>query len=443
MPNALIVGNAPVTPSHSPVKLILSGLFVVFFILGGLALWAYLAPLAGAVSAQADITFDTKRKTVQHLEGGIVKQILVREGDAVKAGQPLIILADDQVRPNVDLLEGQSLIESLTIARLESEKNGYDEILFPAAIMARAKDPAVALAIQTETRVFNTRRAAHLSEIAVLKSQGEQIKLEIQGLRGQLSEKKNEIASVSEQLATNRELLKDRYVTKTAVQDLERYLAGKNGELSAMTAAIARNTERLAELELRLTGLKNSRIQDAVREMKLSAQRRQELEERVLPLKNALERGIIRAPVSGKVVDLKVSTVGGIIASREPLMDIVPSSGHLLLEARIGVNDVRDVRVGLPASVMLTAYKASTTPTVKAHVAYVSADRLTVRTPNGDMPYYAVRLEIDPQSLKDAGNLQLYPGMAAMVTITTHPRTAFDYFIGPLRERMGKAFHEK
>jgi HlyD family type I secretion membrane fusion protein len=178
-------------------------------------------------------------------------------------------------------------------------------------------------------------------------------------------------------------------------------------------------------------------------EMKQSTVKRLEFEERIRPSRNALERGVIRAPVSGKVVDLKVSTVGGVIAGKEPLMDIVPTSDHLVIEAKIGINDIHDVRPGLPAEVTLTAYKASSTPQVKATVTAVSADRLTTKTATGEQPYYSVRLEIDQKSLKEAGDLELYPGMAAQVAITTEARTALDYFIGPLRQRMGRAFHEK
>lgn len=443
MPDVSLTGNQPPTLSHSPNRIILCGLFVVVFILGGFALWAFLAPLEGAVHAQGDFIFDTKRKTVQHLEGGIVKRILVHEGDTVTAGEPLIILEDEQVRPTVDLLEGQSLSEIAAMARLESEKNDQAAVVFPRSITARAKEPAVVAVIQTETKLFNARRTAYLSEIEVIRSQIQQVREETRGLREQQTEKGKEIASLSEQLSANRELLKERYVTRTAVLELERVLAEKNGELNAISASMARNAERLAELELRIAGLRNARIQEAVNEMKLSAVKLQEIGEKVRPSRNALERGVIRAPVSGKVVDLKVSTVGGVIAGKEPLMDIVPASEHLVLEARIGVNDIHDVRVGLPAEVTLTAYKTSTTPPVKASVTYVSADRLTARGPMGEMPYYAVRLEIDPRSLTEAGNLKLYPGMAAQVSITTQSRTAFDYFIGPLRERMGKAFHEK
>jgi len=429
--------------SHSPRKIILSGLFIVVFFLGGFILWSLLAPLGAAVQAPADITFDTKRKTVQNLEGGIVKQILVREGELVQVGQPLILLEDEQVKPMVNLLELQSLAETAAIARLEAEKNDQSVITFPPALQNRASEPAVAYIIQTETKLFNAKHAAYRSQVEVLQSQILQTREANEGLRKQLLEKKKEIDSLSEQLSANRELLKDGYVTKMKVLELEQMLAGKIGESEGARAQMAANQERLAELAARIASLKSARVQDSVTEMKLSIAKRVELEERVRPIRNTLERQIIRAPVKGTVVDLKVTTVGGVIAAREPLMDIAPVSDHLILIARIGVNDINDVHVGLPAEVMLTAYKASSTPQVKATVSYVSADRLTTRTLQGEIPYYEVRLEIDPRSLKEAGNLQLYPGMAAHVSISTRPRTAFDYFIGPIKDRMRNAFNER
>jgi HlyD family type I secretion membrane fusion protein len=428
---------------YRPTKTINIGLLIILVFIGGFTLWAVLAPLNASVQAPGEVTFDTKRKTVQHLEGGIVKQILVREGDTVIAGQPLIILDDAQVKPTVDLLEGQSLAEIATAARLEAEKSEQRTISFPSAITSRAGDPVVASIIRAETKLFNAKRAAYQSQVEVLQSQLQQTREDIGGQKRQLEEKKKEIASLSEQLSAGRMLLKDGYFTRTAVLDLERVLAEKNGELTAINAAIARNTERLSELNVRIAGIKSGRIQDAMTEMKQSTVKRLELEERVRPSRNALERGVIRAPVSGKVVDLKVTTVGGVIAGKEPLMDIVPSSEHLMLEAKIGINDIQDVRPGLPAEVTLTAYKASSTPKVKATVTQVSADRLTIKALSGEQPYYAVKLAFDQKSLSDAGNLQLYPGMGAQVAITTEARTALDYFIGPLKQRLGKAFHEK
>ena len=435
-------GNLPAR-QYSPRSIILAGMGIIVFFVGGFLLWSLIAPLEAAVHAQGEIIFDTKRKTVQHLEGGIVKQILVREGDAVIAGQPLILLADDQVRPTVDLLESQSLTETAAIARLEAEKNEQPSIAFPPALTSRANDPAVARIMQTETRLFNARRDAFNSQLAILKTQRQQLKEELTGLAERLVSKKREVALLAEQLASNRELLKDGYVTRTVVMDIERMLAERTGERDTLVAGQAGNRQRLAEIDSREISLKSTRIQDAVNELKGATVKRLELEERVRPAKNALERQVIRAPIAGRIVDLRVTTVGGVISGKEPLMDIAPASDHLILEAKIGVNDIHDVRTGQIAEVNLTAFKTSTTPPVEATVTQISADRLTTRTVQGEMPYYSVQLEIDPASLKRAGDLQLYPGMAAQVSITTRPRTAFDYFIGPFTERMGKAFHEK
>lgn len=434
-------GNLPAR-QYSPRSIILAGMGIIVFFVGGFLLWSFIAPLEAAVHAQGEIIFDTKRKTVQHLEGGIVQQILVREGDAVTAGQPLILLADDQVRPTVDLLESQSLTETAAIARLEAEKN-EQSLSFPPTLTSRANDPAVARIIQTETRLFQARRDAFNSQLAILKTQRQQLKEELTGLEERLVSKKREVALLTEQLAFNRELLKDGYVTRTVVMDIERMLAERTGERDTLVASQAGNRQRLAEIDSREISLKSTRIQDAVNELKAATVKRLELEERVRPAKNALERQVIRAPIAGRIVDLRVTTVGGVISGKEPLMDIAPASDHLILEAKIGVNDIHDVRTGQIAEVNLTAFKTSTTPPVEATVTQISADRLTTRTVQGEMPYYSVQLEIDQASLKRAGDLQLYPGMAAMVSITTRPRTAFDYFIGPFTERMGRAFHEK
>ncbi|HIJ80586.1 MAG TPA: HlyD family type I secretion periplasmic adaptor subunit [Desulfuromonadales bacterium] len=428
---------------HNPRTIIYTGLGVIALFFGAFALWATLTPLHGAVQAMADVIFDSRRKTVQHLEGGIVKQILVKEGETVTAGQPLIILADEQIRPMVEMMEGQSLAETAALARLEAEKGDFPSISFPASLTSKAGDPVVARVIQTETRLFNAKRDSYNSQIAITKSQIQQVQEETNGLKEQLASKKKEIAALTEQLSANRDLLKDGYVTKTIVLDLERAHARESGELEGLTSAIARNKQRLAEYELRLIAIKGARIQDAANEMKVSTAKRLELEERIRPSKNALDRQVIRAPVSGRVVDLKVTTAGGVIGNKEPLMDIVPQSDQLILEARIGVNDINDVKIGQTADITLTAYKASSTPTVKAKVTYIAADRQVNRTMQGDLPFYTVRLEVDPVSMKEGGDLKLYPGMMAQVSIQTSPRTAFDYFVGPLTQRMGKAFHEK
>jgi len=419
----------------SPTPIIMTGAIILVLFFGSLTLWGFLAPLGSAVFAQGEVMFQNKRQSVQHQEGGIVKQILVKDGDQVKAGQALIVLEDDQVKPIVDMFEGQAVAETASIIRLNAEKNDLPAVLFPGGIPATV--------VQTETRLFNAKREAYLKQIEVLKSQIEQTRETIKGAQEQQASKQRETASLKEQLAANQSLLKEGYVTKTIVLQLEQQLAEKTGEREQITGNIAANKQRLAELEQRILAVKAERIQQAANEIKQSSLKQLELEERVRPSRAMMARQIIRAPVSGKVVGLKITTIGGVVIPREPLMEIAPLADHLIIEAKVGVNDISDVKLGQEAEVTLTAFKSSEVPSVKATVTYISDDRLTVRTAQGEMPYYAAYLELDPATLEKLGNLQLVPGMQAQATIATKPRTAFDYFIGPLRDRMGKAFHAK
>ena len=420
---------------YSPTPIIMAGVAILAIFFGGIAIWGFLAPLNAAVHAQGEVVFQNKRQAVQHQEGGIIKQILVKDGETVKAGQALIILEDDQVKPIVDMFEGQAAGETATLIRLEAEKNDLTAVVFPKGIPAQT--------VKTETRLFNAKREAYLKQIEVLKSQNEQTREMIKGAQQQQASKKKETASLKEQLEANQLLLKRGFVTKTIVLQLEQLLAEKNGELEQITANIAANEQRLAELDQRILAVKAERIQQAANEIKQSSMRRLELEERVRPSRSQMARQIIRAPVSGKVVGLKVATVGGVVIPREPLMEIAPQTDHLIIEGKIGVNDISDVKLGQEAEVTMTAFKSSEVPSVKATVTYISDDRLTIRTGQGEMPYYAAYLELDPAAVKALGSLLLVPGMQAQVSIATKPRTALDYFIGPLRDRMGKAFHAK
>lgn len=434
-PNPVALGAPQRDRQFSPTPIIITGAGILAAFFGALTLWAFLAPLHAAVHAQGEVVFQNKRQAVQHLEGGIVSKILVRDGDNVKIGQPLIILEDDQVKPIVDMLESQAAAEAATMIRLEAEKNDQLSVTFPKGLPAAI--------VQTETKLFNARREAFLNQIEVLKTQIEQTKEQIKGHQEQLITKRREVASLKEQLEANQSLLKDGYVTKTMVLELQRHLAEKTGEQEQIRANIASNKQRLAEFEQRILSLNTERIQQAANEIKVSAMKQLELQERARPNRNILDRQIIRAPVSGKVVGLKVATVGGVVIPREPLMEIAPLDDHLILEAKVMVGDISDLRLGQEADATITAFKSSTTPPLKANVTYISDDRLTMRGAQGELPYYAVYLEPTPASLKNLAGQPLVPGMQAQISIATKPRTAFDYFIGPLRERIRKAYNAK
>jgi HlyD family type I secretion membrane fusion protein len=345
------------------------------------------------------------------------------------------VLEDDQIKPIVDMYENQAVAETAAIYRLEAEKNDLSAVTYPKGIPA---DVAKA-----ETKLFNAKREAYLKQLEMVKSQLQQVRETIKGGEEHLLSKKKEIASIKEQLDANKSLRKEGYVTRTIILDQERQLAEKTGDLEQITATNANNRQRLTELEQRILAIKAERVQQSANEIKQSSMKRLEMEERVRPSRSLMAHQIIRAPVAGKVVGLKVNTVGGVIIPREPLMEIAPLQDHLIIEGKIAVNDISDVKVGQVAEVTLTAFKSSTTPPIKATVTYISDDRLMSRTDKGDMPYYLAHLELDPAALKNLEGLQLVPGMQAQASITTKPRTAFDYFIGPLRERMRKAYHAK
>lgn len=433
--NALVPYAPQRDTRFSPAPIIWAGVAILALFFGGLTLWGFLAPLNAAVHAQGEVVFQNKRQAVQHQEGGVIKQILVKDGDTVTAGQPLIVLEDDQVKPIVDLYKGQAQAETASLYRLEAEKNDLPAPVFPGGIPAGI--------VQTEMKLFTAKREAYLKQIDMVKSQIEQSREIIKGAQEQLVSKQKEIDSLKEQLEANKSLLKEGYVTRTIVLDLERNLAQKQGEQEQISSGMASTLQRQAELEQRILSIKAERVQQAANEIKQAALKRIELEERVRPSRALMVRGVIRAPVTGKVVGLKVATVGGVVIPREPIMEIAPKADNLIIEAKVAVNDISDVKLGQTAEVTLTAFKSSTTPPVKATVTYISDDRLTTRTAQGDTSYFAAHLELDPASLRALNDLQLVPGMQAQVSIATKPRTAFDYFIGPLRDRMKKAYHAK
>jgi HlyD family type I secretion membrane fusion protein len=444
-PAARLALSSPTLPPthHSPKNIILLGVMVIVFFSSLISVWVALAPLHGAAMAPGVVIVDSKRKTVQHLEGGIVQQILVREGDLVEAGQPVIILESDQARATVTMYQGQIDAETAAIARSTAEKEGLPTIQFPESLTSRAGTPAVAEIIQTETKLFHARLEAFNSQIELLRNQMKQLSVETMGNSEQLACTGKEIAAIDQQLNANRELLKEGYVPRTVVLDLERVHAEKTGLRSQLRASITKGKERALECELKIASLKSTRMQEAANDVKNAQSKLFELVDRLKIPKDVLDRLVIRAPITGKVVDLKVTTVGGIISGKDPLMDVVPLDDRLIVEAKVGVDDISEIQPGQTAEITFTAFKPSTTPMIAGKVTYIAADRLLARAPMGETPYYLVYVTPDPEALKAAGDLRLYPGMSAHVGIQTKARTALDYFISPLQARIRKTFHEK
>ncbi len=427
-------------PGVDVMRIVRAGLGVVVVGLLGLIGWAVYAPLSGAIIAPAFVKVDMNRKVVQHQEGGIVKEILVRDGDRVRLGQTLLVIDDVRLSATLDLLRTQHDGERAKVARLEAERAVLPAVKFPSEIEARAKEPKVAEFMQRETALFRARREALDTQVAVLRKQIGQTQDEAAALSEQLAAEQRALKLQKEELALNEELLKQNFVQKTRVMTLQRGVADYESRLGERRAELAKARQRGSELELRVLAQRNSYVQSATDELKEATTRLFDLEERLRPSKDAAERQRIAAPTSGEVVGLKVFTPGAVVGPREVLMEVVPEEKTLIVEARIRPEDVNHVQQGSIADVRLTAYKQRTTPLVEGRVTYISADRL-VEGPN-NVPYYVVHVDVSEQALAEAGNLRMQAGMPAEVYIRTDSRTAFDYLLAPVTAYFRRGMRE-
>ncbi len=421
-------------------RIIWTGLIVIAVAFLGVGGWMAAAPLSGAVIAPGVVKVDTNRKTVQHQEGGIVKKILVRDGDRVKAGQTLIVLDDVRVDAALDQTRTQLDAELARNARLTAEGSLADRVTFPRDLMLRVGEPRVADLVRKENALFAVRRGVLDSQIELLHSQIHETQEEIAALLEQQKADDNAIRLQKEELAANEALTKEGFVSKTRLLGLQRGVAEYEAKKGEAQAELAKAREKVVELKLRILTLRNDSMKQATDELKESTSKTFDLQERLRPSRDAAERQLIAAPVSGTVVDLKVTTVGATIGPREPLLDIVPEDPDLIVEAHVRPEDINYVHNGSEADVRLTSFKQRITPVVPGTLVYVSPDRFTERSNNA--PYYVAHVKIAGEALREAGNLTLQAGMPAEVFVKTAARTPLQYLFDPVTGYIRRAMRE-
>lgn len=451
MAEAAFENNLSATPAARPVgypdakaqaaKIIRLGMTIVLLLFFGLGSWMIFAPLHGAIVANGQVKVENSRKTVQHLEGGIVGDILIREGDLVKAGQPLIVLQNTQVDAQYNVIRDQLAVEQASMARLMAEKGGYAQIRFPDELQTRRDDPKIAEILQNEVHLFNTRRQTLSSEIALLQGQMEEVRREIVALESQIKATSTTIGYLQEELALNEKLAQKGFVAAPRLLEFKRSLSGQEDRQGEYSADIARAQQKIKELGLRIASLKHDYATQASDLLKQSQDKIFDLQERLRIPEDEIRRQNIVAPVTGRVVGLRIHTIGGVIGAREPLMDIVPEQRELIVESQVKINDIDDLQLDMDAEVRLTAYKQRTTPLVAGKVTYIAADSMLDEATN--IPYYLVHVRVDDASVKEAGeNIALYPGMPADVYILTHSRTAMEYLLDPITSTLRNSFRE-
>jgi len=421
-------------------RLVWTGLIVIAVAFLGVGGWMAAAPLSGAVIAPGVVKVDTNRKTVQHQEGGIVKKILVRDGDRVKIGQTLIVLDDVRVDAALDQTRAQLDAELARNARLTAEGSLAAGVVFPKELSPRLGEPRVADLMRKETALFAVRRGVLNSQIELLRGQIHETQEEMAALAEQQRADDNAIRLQKEELAANEALTKDGFVSKTRLLTLQRGVAEYEAKKGEAQADLAKARQKVSELELRILTLRNDSMKQATDEIKDSTSRVFDLQERMRSSRDAADRQLIAAPVSGIVVDLKVTTVGAAVGPREPLLDIVPEDPDLIVEAHVRPEDINYVHSGSEADVRLTSFKQRITPVVTGTLVYVSPDRLADKA--NSAPYYVAHVKIGAQALREAGDLNLQAGMPAEVFVKTTARTPLQYLFDPVTGYIRRAMRE-
>ncbi|MDH2356869.1 HlyD family type I secretion periplasmic adaptor subunit [Bradyrhizobium sp. SSUT112] len=428
-------------PNDSIRRIALVGWLIIAAFFGGLGTWAVTAPLNGAVVANAVIKVDGNRKSVQHLDGGIVNELRVREGERVLAGDLLIVLDETQARAEYEVLTQEHAVLRATEIRLLTELEHGSELVMPPDLKARIGDPYLKSVWSGQLNQFQSRRASLEGQRSVVREKINQLGSQIVGAEAQVKSFTDQINSIHKEANDIAPLVERGLIARPRILQLERTAFGLEGQIADTTANIAKARQAIAEQEQQIAQLDNDRMTDVTKDLRDTQAKLLEVIPKAMNAKAVLGRMEIRAPYTGRIVGLSVFSVGGVIQRGDKILDIVPDEDSLTIEAQVGVDDISDVHPDTRAEVHLTAYKQRIVPIIHGDVIQVSADRLT--DPKTNAPYYTAFVRIDRDELAAMPNIRLYPGMPATVMIPTVQRTAFEYIVGPLVMSFNQSFRQK
>lgn len=421
---------------------IVAGSLVVIFLVVGLLVWAAVASISGAVLAAGTVKVENNSKEIRRLEGGIIRQILVREGQRVRRGQLLMRFDDVQSRATVDVYQAAADSAAAQIARFQAEALDSAAIDFPADLRGRAANPQVAALLAGQTTLFQSRMMLYRSQAAVLRAQTQQLGTQIAGLRAQVAAVGAQAGLIGDELSGIRELNEQGYAPRSRLLALQRNAAALGGQRGSLIAEIARAQEAIGQTRIELAQLDEKRQTEAAEGLRTAQAQLTEIVPKLRAVQDTQSQTEVRAPVGGYVFNLTQFTEGGVAAAGERLLDIVPANSELLITARVRPADIAEVRAGMPARVTLTAYNPRTTPQVDARVTLVSADATTDEQTRET--YYVVQVRIAPADLAKAGpGVRLTPGMPAQVAIVTSSRTIMDYLLAPFTDAMRTSLRER
>jgi HlyD family secretion protein len=416
---------------------LVGGSIVVLTLICGLGGWAATTELAGAVIASGSVVVESNVKKVQHPSGGVVGELLVRDGQRVSAGDVLVRLDETVTRANLGIVIKGLDDMNARKARLASERDGADDIALPHALLARNNESDLSSAIDSERKLFALRRSARLGQKAQLKQRIMQLQDEVRGHAALQDAKAEELDLIKRELEGVRVLWSKNLVQLTRLIALEREAARIKGELAQSISASAQVHGKISETELQILQIDQDLSSEVARELREVDSKIGEFVERKVAAEDQLKRIDIRAPQDGVVHQLSVHTVGGVVTPGDPLMLIVPEADQLAIEAKVAPQDIDQLRVGQAAGLRFSAFSQRTTPEITGAISRISADVST------DQTFYTIRVAIEQEQLARLGDVRLVPGMPVEVFAKTYDRTVASYFIKPLHDQILRAFRER
>ncbi|RUW00746.1 MULTISPECIES: HlyD family type I secretion periplasmic adaptor subunit [unclassified Mesorhizobium] len=416
------------------------GLLIIAAFFGVFGGWAAVAPLNGAVLADAVVKVEGNRKSVQHFDGGTVKEIRVKDGDIVKAGDVLVLLDDTRARSEFNLYSQQYALLRATDARIRAELDGHEAVAFPNDITAEHQ-AYLQDAMANQIADLESQRASMAGARQILQKRIAELDEQIDGKQARVESFRAQLKSTIDEKASLNKLLKAGLTTKPRILELDRSASDLQGLIDQALGEIAGNRQSKAELESQIAQLTNERRAKLSAMLIDTQSNLADLVPKMFAAQATVDRAEVRAPYDGQVMDLTVFSTGAIVAPGQTILDIVPTRNSLIVQAQVKVEDISSLRADMTAEVRFTSYKQRTTPVIHGRVTRVSADRVT--DAKTGFPYYVADVAVDQQELAAAPQIQLYPGMPAQVMIVTEERTALDYILGPLTTSLHTAFRQK
>jgi len=420
---------------------IIVGLVVIALFFGGLGGWAAMAPLGSAAIATGVVSVEGSRKTVQHFEGGIIDKILVKDGDVVEKGQVLLTLDRTQAEASLKLIFGRKMVALAEQARLEAEQADQEKIVFSEWLLSRADNPKVFKAMEAQQNIFEARRLARKGQVTILKQKIAQQQEEIKGLQGQVISSSKQIRLIGLELKDVDLLVRKKLAKRSRLRALQRNAAELLGTKSQNVARIAQSKQAIGEIQLQISEIQNTVLNEAVADLRNVQAQLFDLEEQERSSKDVLNRTEIRAPNRGIIVNMSVFTAGGVIGSGEALLDIVPLDQKLIVRAEVNPADIDVVFMGAKARISFPAFSQREVSPIEGSVIGISADSLT--NDRTGASYYQALVQIDNLDSSSLKIEQLRPGMQANVMISTGERTALQYFLKPILVSFRRAMTEQ